>query len=93
MLNEDPEAIDMALHGFSTKKEDNRGKGLISTKMIVERGLKGHFYIVSREGMVVVEHGRKRKLYKLQNCRLQGTLGYIRFEVPKKEVDPYLYLK
>lgn len=92
-FKEDAEAIDKALHGLSTKSEGGRGKGLISTNLIVEKGLKGQFYIVSREGMVVTGHGHNRKLYKFQNCSLKGTLGYIRFEVPKKEVNLYLYLK
>ena len=91
-FNEDVEAIDMAIHGRSTKKEGGRGKGLISTRAIVEQGLKGEFYVVSRGGMVATGHGHDRKLYKFQNLSLKGTLGYIRFEVPKKEVNWQDYL-
>ena len=92
-FREDAEAIDKAMHGFSTKNEDGRGKGLVSTKTIVEQGLKGQFYIISRQGMVATERGQARKLYKLQNYGLKGTIGYIRFEAPEKEVDPYRYIK
>ena len=92
-FKEDAEAIDKALHGTSTKNEDGRGKGLVSTKDIVEKGLKGHFYIVSRNGMVTMEHGRDRKLYKFTDSSLKGTLGYIRFQVPKKEVSWEQYIK
>ena len=90
---EDGEAIDKAMRGYSTKNEDGRGKGLISTKSIVDHGLKGQFYIISRQGMVATEHGQARKLYKLQNYSLKGTMCYIRFEVPKKEINPYRYIK
>jgi len=92
-FGEDPEAIDKAVHGISTKKEGGRGRGLNSTKLIVEEGLKGSFYVVSRGGMVAVEQGHGRKLYKFQNHCLSGTMGYMRFEVPRKEVDLHPYLK
>lgn len=92
VFKEDAEAIDMAIHGKSTKKEGGRGKGLISTRNIVEKGLKGEFYVVSRGGMVTTGHGRDRKLFKFENLSLAGTLGYIRFEVPKNEVNWQDYL-
>lgn len=91
-FGEDVQAIDMAIHGHSTKKEDGRGKGLISTRAIVEQGLKGEFYVVSRKGMVSTGHGCDRKLFKFENLSLDGTLGYIRFKVPKKEVNWEDYL-
>lgn len=92
-FDNDADALNKAIQGVSTKKDEGRGTGLYSSQKIVKEGLKGEFYIISRNGLLVDSYNYSRKLYKLQNYSLNGTLCYIRFKVPKVEVSPYKFLE
>lgn len=83
----------MKHNGVSTKTDKSRGKGLISSERIVQNGLKGQFYIISRNGVVASEYEKTRKLYKLGEYDINGTLVYFRFEIPKKPIDLYQYVE
>lgn len=89
----DADSINKALEGVSTKKEEGRGEGLPSSNRLVEKGFKGEFYLFSRRGGLVSSYQKERKLYKFENYIVSGTICYIRFEAPKKEIDVYKYLK
>lgn len=89
----DPEALDKALKGLSTKKEVERGRGLSTVSNVVKEAFKGDLWLISRRGALVTGHTYQRKLYKFEHLSLPGTMGYIRFKMPKKEVDPYPFIK
>ena len=91
-FNNDEHAIEQALSGVSSKKEFNRGSGLPTTENLINKGLKGELYIFSREG-VVMSTQNGRKVYKLPNLILDGTLCYARFKEPKKNIEPVAYIK
>ncbi len=89
----DCDALYKALEGISTKVgETLRGKGLGTSKKLVNEGLKGDFYILSRNGLFWAEHGVKSGS-KLLKTPLNGTLVCMRFEVPQKELNIYPYIE
>lgn len=85
---EDITAINMAIKGKSTKKEEGRGYGLSSTLKLVEVGLNGEITIISRNG----SYKSNRKDLKLSE-KLNGTFVYINFNDKEESLNIYDYLK
>ncbi|MBS3088406.1 hypothetical protein J4402_01355 [Candidatus Pacearchaeota archaeon] len=89
----DEEAIKMALQGISTKEgEIGRGKGLITSKRLVQKGLNGEFFILSRKGFVKAV-GEKTIFNELGGRSFKGTLIYMRFSDPRKGLNIYKYVE
>jgi len=51
-IKNDSDALKQALEGKSTKKEEGRGTGLRTSKKLVEEGLRGDFFTISRKGFI-----------------------------------------
>lgn len=83
----DSDAIKQALQGKSTKKEKGRGTGLRSSKKLVEKGLNGDFFVISRKGFI------HKNIIKTLNKKLNGTLIYIKFKAPQKALNIYEYIE
>ncbi len=89
----DCDAIEKALKGISTKEgEVGRGKGLETSKRLVEEGLEGDFYVLSRKCLVSVEKGHVSDTKSVEKP-LKGTLIYARFKVPKKALNIYEFIE
>ena len=89
----DCDAISKALGGISTKEgEISRGKGLETSKKLVNMGLRGDFYISSRNCLYGSEYGKNLESKSLENP-LKGTLIYMRFKAPKKSLNIYPYVE
>lgn len=86
-IKDDSDAIKQALEGKSTKKEEGRGTGLRSSKKLVEEGLNGHFFTISRKGLV------HKNTIKILDKKLNGTLIYIRFKDPQQSLNIYKYIE
>ena len=86
-IKDDSDAIKQALEGKSTKKEEGRGTGLRSSKKLVEEGLNGDFFVISRKGFV-----HKNRI-KTMSEKLEGTLIYIRFKDPQQDLNIYQYIE
>jgi len=87
LTKDDIDAIKQALEGKSTKKEEGRGTGLRSSKNLVEKGLNGDFYIISRKGFV------HENTSKIIDRKLNGTLIYIKFKDPQEDLNIYSYIE
>ncbi len=89
----DIEAIMKSTKGISTKfNEGGRGKGLETSKKLVNDGLEGEFYIISRKGMLISKQNNE-DVMKKTNFALGGTLVYSRFNIPKKNLNIYEYVE
>ena len=89
----DCDAIRKALRGISTKEgEIGRGKGLGTSQKLVNMGLEGDFYILSRNCLYGSEYGKNPESKSLEKP-LKGTLIYMRFKAPKKSLNIYPYLE
>lgn len=87
----DSEAMNLALKGTTTKKEDiPRGFGLRTSKDIV-KALKGSIKIISRKGMLGLQDSITE--YKELNKELNGTLIIIDLKIPEKDLNIYPYLE
>ncbi len=91
-FKEDAKAIESAMCGKSTKKEEGRGFGLSSTNAIITEGLKGQCYMISRKGMLTTAPKNIRKVFIFEDVIHKGTIIYLRFPVPKERVNilPYI---
>ena len=93
-FSKDSEAINLALSGTTTKKEEiSRGFGLESSKKLVKDALNGKMHIISRKGTVIIEQNSKIKVHDFTRNFLQGTLLYMRLKTPKKHLNIYPYLE
>ena len=86
VFESDANAIELAISGTSTKGQD-RGFGLPTTKNIVEKGLEGEFYILSRNGGIYIKKGSQSKLFKVESNSVFGTFVYIRFKKPQQKLN------
>ena len=89
---QDSLVIKMALEGKTTKKEDiKRGFGLRTTRAIVT-SLDGKMKIISRKGMLSVGKSNV-SIDDFSKAQLDGTLVYIKFQAPEKDLNIYPYLE
>lgn len=86
-FKDDSDAVKQALEGKSTKKEGGRGTGLRSSKNLVENGLNGDFFIISRKGFI------HKNIAKIRDLKLNGTFIYIKFKDPGKSLNIYKYIE
>jgi anti-sigma regulatory factor (Ser/Thr protein kinase) len=87
----DARAIELALSGKSTKKED-RGLGLWTTeKLVTESPLKGEFLVLSGKGGYYKNKGRKI-LFNL-SCYWQGTIILLRINKTREKIDYTQYIE
>lgn len=92
-FDKDKDALKMALRGISTREgEIGRGKGLRTSKQLVQSGLKGEFLILSRNGLVKTV-GDKTTFEEIGGKSLKGTLVYMRFLDPRKSLNIYKYVE
>lgn len=92
-FSEDYEAIDKALKGTTTKKEEGlRGYGLQSSKKIVRDLIDGELHIISRRGAIIFKPDFFSQKYEFVKNSLGGTLIYMRLNTPSKHLNilPYL---
>ena len=88
----DCDALKKALRGISTKEgEIGRGKGLETSKRLIQKGLEGDFYILSRNAMMTIGKDKDDSVKIIKNP-LNGTFLYIRFKLPKKTLNIYEYI-
>lgn len=87
----DANAIEQAVQGISTKEGWSRGHGLPSCKGITKDLLKGEFYIISRQGVLVHRSGASN-IYNLESKGLRGTVVYLRFSKPAQTPNVTAYL-
>ena len=92
-FKDDCEALKKAIEGVSTKEEQGRGFGLRTSKSLVLEGLNGEMYIFSRKGTLILYPKNKEKSNTLQENALKGTLIYMRFTAPKKDLNIYKYIE
>lgn len=91
-FSKDSEAIEMALNGKTTKKEDIlRGFGLRTTQEIV-KALNGKMQIISKKGMLIVQDSLVN-LTDFENGKLPGTLIHLKLKTPTKTLNIYPYLE
>lgn len=90
-VSNDAKAIELALSGKSTKKED-RGFGLWTTKRLVtESSLKGEFLVLSGQSGYYKSRS-KEALFNL-SCYWQGTIVLLRVNKTKETVDYRRYVE
>ena len=92
-FDEDYDAIELALQGVSTKMGETRGTGLYTSSNLISKGLQGDLFLISRQGAVHLSANSDRKLFKLGDNTLNGTLAYMRFKVPNTKVNIYDYIR
>lgn len=91
---DDPIALSEAINGLSTKHDNERGFGLISSINILTKGLKGECLIVSRKGGFTAKGEDKKTLYNMGDYyALDGTLICLRVPYITKTVNIYDYLE
>ncbi|MBS3092563.1 ATP-binding protein [Candidatus Pacearchaeota archaeon] len=89
----DSDAILKALRGVSTKiNESGRGRGLGTSKRLVQEGLNGEFHILSRNGLVIIKPNQEPVNMDI-DAPLNGTFVYMRFKVPEKDLNIYEYVE
>lgn len=89
-VKNDTKAIELALSGVSTKKEE-RGMGLLSTKKLVtESSLRGKFLLLSGKSGYY-KYRNKELLFNLK-CHWRGTIVLFRLYKTKDKVEwaPYV---
>ena len=97
-IEDDVEAIEMAVNGLSSKDENERGKGLGSNIKMITEGYGGEIIIVSGKGMIIYRFDAVRKKvnweeYPLSTWRMfPGTLLSISVPMIKKEIDVYAFV-
>ncbi len=92
-FEDDCDALNKAIRGVSTREgEISRGKGLETSKNLVNNGLKGNFYILSRRCLYCAEYDNKPKS-KLMEKSFKGTLICMRFKAPEKDLNIYRYIE
>ena len=93
-FSKDYEAIDKALKGTTTKKEDGlRGYGLQSSKKIVRDLIDGELHIISRKGAIIFKPDFFSQKCELAKNSLGGTLIYMRLNTPSKSLNIYPHLE
>jgi len=90
IFNGDSEAIEKALSGhISTKEEkDGRGYGLRTCRKISVEDFKGEIHIFSRKGKVVSKYSQENMIEDIEEG-LSGTLLCIKIRLPAEEIDFY----
>ncbi|MEX0934965.1 MAG: hypothetical protein WDZ70_01410 [Candidatus Paceibacterota bacterium] len=88
----DEEAIIEALSGVSTKKSDERGYGLHTSKEMVCKGLKGEFALITGDTMFVAT-GEEDKVIPLPDFNWKGVIISYRIPKPKEGVDYRKYVE
>ncbi|MFC1682139.1 ATP-binding protein [Nanoarchaeota archaeon] len=93
-FSKDCEAVDNALKGTTTKKEEGtRGFGLSSSKKIIRDLIDGELHIISRKGAIIFEPESFSKKYEFDKNSLKGTMIYMRLNIPSKRLNIYPYLE
>jgi hypothetical protein len=92
-FSDDCDAIKKASEGQSTKEERGRGFGLQTSKKLVLEGLNGEMHIFSRKGAIILNPKDKQENFNLMKKALKGTLIYIRFSAPKKDLKIMEYVE
>jgi hypothetical protein len=88
---EDDQAIVDALQGASSKKSNERGKGLGTTFGLTVRGYEGSMLVVSGKGALYRGLGQQQRFQLSDRYKYEGTLISISIPLTKKEVDLYEY--
>jgi len=87
----DAEAIELAINGVSTKKDDTRGTGLPSTKnLIINSLLHGKFLLLS--GNSGYYENRKNKKRFIIKSYWKGTIILLRLYKIKRKINIYPYI-
>ena len=86
-FSDDSQAIEMAMKGRSTKKEEGRGFGLSTSRKLVEKGFNGNFAVFSGEGIY-----KDKKLSTKMPERINGTFVYISLIDKGEGLNIYEYL-
>jgi hypothetical protein len=90
----DSDAIIKAITGVSTKKDENRrGRGLPFASKFTTQGLNGNFYLFSGDGAIELNASGTIQPYNLTLTSTRGTLVYMRFKNPGRNLDPNLIYK
>ena len=84
------EAIQRALAGESTKKEDYRGTGIPTSQKVICKGLNGKMTILSESAAAIIT--RKPTFFNISNFSWKGTIVSFRIPKPKKPIDIYKFL-
>jgi hypothetical protein len=92
-FSDDCDAIKKASEGQSTKEERGRGFGLQTSKKLVLEGLNGEMHIFSRKGAIILNPKNKQEDANLMKRGLKGTLIYMRFSAPKKDLKIIEYVE
>lgn len=89
-FNGDSEAIERALSGEISTKEDEggRGYGLRTCRKISVEDFKGEVYVFSRKGKVVSKYNQENIIGDTGE-ELSGTLLCIKIKLPSEEIDFY----
>jgi len=91
---DDTTALSEAIKGRSTKRDRERGFGLISSINLLTKGLDGECLIVSRKGGFIAKGEDKQTFYNMGEYHaLNGTLICIRVSYITKTVNIYDYLE
>ncbi|KQB35641.1 ATP-binding protein, partial [Acidiplasma aeolicum] len=90
-LNNDADAIKMALNGESTKGDKERGTGLSSISRIIESSSSNEFIIISDKAIYNFYNGREN-LYNLDDkYKLRGTFIGVLFKNNINNINIYDY--
>ncbi|MDI6723770.1 MAG: hypothetical protein QMD61_03920 [Methanobacterium sp.] len=88
----DSEAIEKAMNGKSTKKDQNgRGWGINTNVQIFTEGLDGEIFIASRDGAVYINKDKIERYRSSGIYHLDGTLVSLR--IPRGSIDVTKYLE
>ncbi|NQE46591.1 hypothetical protein C5S31_11275 [ANME-1 cluster archaeon GoMg2] len=91
---DDTKALSEAINGRSTKRDKERGFGLISSINLLTKGLGGECLIVSRKGGFTAKGEDKKTFYNMgESHALNGTLICIRVPYITKTVNIYDYIE
>lgn len=92
-IDNDKDALDMALEGISTKKNEKlRGHGLRSSIRLLTEGMHGECLIVSRGGALCASPDRKTSSSIDEKHVYNGTLICINEPLQTKKVDLYAHI-
>lgn len=85
------EAIQRALAGESTKKEDYRGTGIPTSQKVICKGLNGKMAIISESAAAIIT--RNPTFFNILDFSWKGTIVSFRIPKPEKPIDIYKLLR
>lgn len=86
------EAIGEAMRGHSTKKDNERGYGLWTSKKLICKGLKGNLLIITGNAVFLAE-GKEENVIEMDKNIWNGVILSYRIPVPKETVDIIQYIE